>query len=575
MHEKNYGKWILPIIITIAVAIVIWDVAKQKQQKDAGLQKLQQNLTKALENKDFKKAIKILEKRMNKKPDDYKSLEYLIKIYLSQNLSQKAYQQIDKIIAKIGEKPEVLSLKAMAFQFQGKIEKSYKLIKKITKKYPEYFPAKMTLIKLAVRKNDFAVAQKWIKDIKKQHPRILMQFPDIYLSEADIYLKQGNFAQTKKYLEIFLNKHPYVYQIQKDWLHAMFALGKLPEAKEKYSEIIKNSNEPKEKLFYQQLYSLLLSADKSALYIQRILRIHKSPILRIMLLQKLIETGEYKKALEHFEILEKANQINPECLISQAYTLAKLKKLEEAEKILKKLLNNPAYATPALIRLIHLELTKQNYKMADKYIAKALSQKKLNTHKNPVFELMKAQIDYQKGAIETAFKITKALLAKTFKGEKMYTYTLFQLGQIYLKQKKYDQAINVFKKLSHQQTQVGKYRLRGSIWHGIALYLAKKPCLEVWKQYCKTPWKNYFAEHEEIKYLKLLAGEKVNIEDSYLKKVIGLSNDIYYYIGLKYEIDKKYKKALKSYEKGLSESQGKDFPWYHLQAAKKRVLSKK
>ena len=575
MNEQKYGKWILPVIIVIAIAIVIWDFAQQKQKKDISQQKLQQELTKAIENKDFDKAIKILEKRIEEKTDDYKSFDYLIKLYLAQNLSQKAYQQIDKAIEKIGEKPELLALKAMAFQFQGKADKAYESAKAIALKYPEYLPIKMTLVKLAISRNDFTIAEKYIKNIKQKHPHILLQYPDLYLSEANIYLKQGNFEQTKKYTEIFLNKHPYVYQIQKDWIYTMLALGKLPEVKGQYSKMIAKSSDPREKLFYQQLYSLLLPTDKSILYIQKILISHNTPILRIMLLQKLIEAGEYKDALEQFEILEKANQVNPESLISQAYILAKLNKIKESEKILKSLLSNPVYETPALIRLVHLELTKQNYKMAEKYIDDVLSEKKSNTHKHLLFELMKAQIAYQKGEMEKASKITEDLLAKTFKGEKIYTYTLFQLGQIYLQQKKYDQAVKIFKTLANQQTQVGKYRLRASIWHGIALFLAKKSYVDVWKQYSKIPWENYFSEDEEIKYLKLLSGENVNIDNSYLKKVVGLSNDIYYYIGLKHEIDKNYDKALKFYEKGLKESQGTDFPFYQLEIAKKRVLSKK
>lgn len=72
-------------------------------------------------------------------------------------------------------------------------------------------------------------------------------------------------------------------------------------------------------------------------------------------------------------------------------------------------------------------------------------------------------------------------------------------------------------------------------------------------------------------FLDLFTGKEKPENLVSLKKLPFFANDICFFTGIYYEMKKNKAKAFEYYKEGIKVSYGCDFPWYELEAGKKRT----
>ncbi len=102
----------------------------------------------------------------------------------SDNNKQELSPEIERIFSKLSENQEASKKvdKAISYRELGEFDKSIKILKNVTKEYPEYFPAKNALGVTLLRKGDFKQAEWLFLNIAKDSRNGSEKFPltDVY-----------------------------------------------------------------------------------------------------------------------------------------------------------------------------------------------------------------------------------------------------------------------------------------------------------------------------------------------------------------------------------------------------------
>ena len=562
--EKNYARWIVPIIIIVAVSIVTWDIYQGQQ---LNIKEIQQKVIRACQNQNFPQAIQLLEETLVKMPKSYGLRYTLVRIYLLQNQPYKAQQHLDICLKKIGEKPFLKALQAQIWEKQGLIDQAYLLYKKIIQQKPDMIAVRMAIIDLSLRKKDFAVTQKNIRVIEKQFPDAQKKFPDIYRWKGQMLIWQGKFREAQAPIERYLAIDPIMFRIQRQWYQIMSTIGKLPQARTHFQQQIKKAK-PENKLFFQQLHALLLPPQERVAKLEKLLKKYSSPFVRMALISALMQIGRPEDAISHCQALKNLPPMfegKRLAWLEHAYFL--MGDYKKAREICDRLMAGPAKFL-AYMGLINLELVAGHYEKAENY-AKIAGSAPHGDQEGYEIQLMQARIAYEAGKFEMAFQLAQAIKRKALPGLPAYPHALFKMAQASLAQKKYRQAAKFFHEIEIRPSWVNDLRIRAAIWEGMAIWLSGQNPAPVWHKLAQMPWSDYIVDPAWISCLSYLAGQNSQLADA-VKKNPMHQNDAWLIMGMKYQLEGKGKKAMEAYQKGALVSRGHEFPWYEL----KKLLAK-
>lgn len=572
--EKNYGKWFLPALIVVAIGIVVWDISqKNLSQPKTEMGQVEVEVAQAYQTGDFPKAIHLLENALKLQPERNKDLRYsLIQIYLQINSLAQAREHLKICLEKLGRIPELLFVEAQICMREGEKDKAYQIFTEIVSQTPQFLPARMGMVEISMGKKDFANALLQIQEIQKNFPDLLTQIAHIYLFEADIHFSMEQFDKAKTALENFMKIHPNVFGVHRDWIEAMCALGQISEVKKQYKERLESEGiSAKEKLFYQQLYALILPPQEAIAMLEEIMKSDDSPSVRMGLTSLWTKEGEYQKAILACHDLKGMQEVIEEKRLSWlGHALYLSGDSAQARKAYEEILKNPQARSSALPGLINLELSDKNFSLALDH-SKILLEDAKNLQERLNAEMLQSRIHYEANQLEESLKTTQKILDETPAGVAVYSHALYKKAQIFLAQKKYKESAEIFQQIAEKITRVCELRLKAALWHGAALYLQGEDPLVAWKKYQDFPWDSYIQDTRMKGFLDVLTGKAAAEVLIPLKKMPFHANDVCFFLGLYYEIQKDYAKAYQSYEEGIQSSKGNDFPLYELLNSKQRV----
>ncbi|NUM33306.1 MAG: tetratricopeptide repeat protein [Candidatus Brocadiae bacterium] len=582
--EKNYAKWFLPALIVMAIGIVVWDVAQKNLSQNTLPKATQDSLSKssgqlekqiaeAYQKGDWQKAAQMIEDVLKMQPDRNKDMRYsLIQIYLQFNMLTQAKEHLKICFEKLGKVPELLFIEAQISLREGETDKSYQIFQEIVTLEPQFLPARIGMVEISLGKKAFKEALLQIQEIQKKFPDALEQIAHIYLFEADIHFSMEDFEKARLALENFLNIHPNIFGVHRDWIEAACALGQLSEAQKKYQEKWE-SQDSKERLFYQQLYAMTIPPQKAIDLLEGLLSKDPSPSIRMGLISLWTKEGEYEKAIQScMEIKGMQDVLEEKRLSWLGHAIYLSGDSAQARKIYTEILANPQAKAHSFSGLINLELLDKNFPVALSHIKELLEDSK-NKQDRWNTELLKSRVLYEAGQWEDALSNTQKLLDDIPSGIAVHSHALYKKAQILFAQGKLKEAGEIFAEIAEKKTRANDLRLKSALWHGIALYLQGIDPTVTWEKYRSFGWQNYMTDDRMKLFFELFLGKEKPENTIFLKKMPFLANDICFFLGFYYEMQKNYQKAYENYEEGLQSSKGCDFPWHELTAAKKRVSS--
>jgi len=171
----------------------------RKLQKER--EKVERKLWKAAWKGDVRKAEKILEEYLRKNPDDKEALLALTRI-LAETKPEKAMRILDKALEKWPNDPEIIRQKVILLLNQGKIEEAEKIIAGIKSENPEIIEAKALITaekdpRKAIEIIDKALAKKEDSALRLTKARILAEELKKY-EEAEEEIKKAMKMGIKK-----------------------------------------------------------------------------------------------------------------------------------------------------------------------------------------------------------------------------------------------------------------------------------------------------------------------------------------------------------------------------------------
>ncbi len=565
MYSNSTRRWWFLLVILVALGIVIWDMAQPKFNP----QVIQDQVKAALEQNDISRAEKILEDAIQKRPDYLQGRVDLARLYMMRSRFLEAQDQMTVCVEKSNRDPNVLALQAQLWEEMRLFELAYRVYPEILQKVPDMIPAHLRYFPLLFAKGEIEAATKEMAFLKANEAAVLSEFPQFPDLEADWLMYLLRFVEAKQAYERLLEKIPWLFDAQRDWIECNEILGTLPEAREKYQQKVQTTQED-EQFFYQQLYALTLPIPEAIVYLEKLLTVNPKPPVRMALVSLAIRNGDYAKALDQCRQLQ---ILGPEIAQRQqawlAHALFLIGKLEESQTISEALAQSGSNS--GVTGLIHIALAQKKYPEALDYVQKLQAPYVKSTLWNielkkelVYYQTLEARIYYESRDFATAQQKIQTILS-TSQGWPYHWHGQFILGQIYLSTQEYNKAAEVFSKIAESGIRAPSLRLRAGIWHGIALYLGGQDPTSVWQVYAEIPWQNYTADAREADYLQLLLGKKPLSECATIEPQPLMQNDHCLYVAIYYERAGQKESALAAYRKGIETSIGQEFPQHLLQ----------
>ena len=353
------------------------------------------------------------------------------------------------------------------------------------------------------------------------------------------YLKQNEIEKAKIEYEKTIELDKNALAAYKELIIIYLQLGKIEKAKELTKKIKEISDDINTSLFLGSIYTLIEDTTSAITEYNSVLEKEPENTEAILVLASIYSNIDPEKALIYWEKYIKLNPDSSEALFRKSLTLKKLKRSEDAKKILKQITETNPEDVLFHITLADLYEEEQNYKSAADEILKCIEY----VPHNFSFYVRAGELYY----LAKDFDKAKELFEKALKINPDDISISFRLALIFEEKKDWNSAINLLEKTLPKNPDISVY-LRLSYYYS-QINKTKKSVELLEKAKKLNPESAEINFFLGLAYTQLKKYKKAEI--SFLR-ALDLNPDFpetYFYLGIIYEQTKRFEKSIPYFKK--------------------------
>jgi len=361
----------------------------------------------------------------------------------------------------------------------------------------------------------------------------------LHFLQGLIYLKKNATEKAKIEFEKTIELDKDAVSAYKELIIIYLQLDKIEKAKELAKKIKEISDDINTGLFLGSIYTLLGDTTSAITEYNSVLEKEPDNTEAILVLASIYSNIDFEKALTYWEKYIKLNPDSSEALFRKSLTLKKLKRTEDAKKILEHIVEKNPEDILFHITLADLYEEEQNYKSAAEEILKCID----FIPNNFSFYVRAGELYY----LAKEYDKAKDLFEKALKIIPDDTTTSFWLALIYEEKKDWNSAINLLEKTLPKNPDILVYLRLSYYYSQVGRTNKSVRLLEKAKKIGpETAEINFFLG---LAYMDLKKHKKA--EKSFLRAIDLNSNftEAYFYLGVIYEQTKRFEKSIPYFKK--------------------------